>query len=714
MPTRGPVTTADAPPATVEDAAIGGADDTQAEDAAVDEAGADGPPSEGRPPRPADAIFPVRRRRMVLESLLALGVPWLWAVWNYRLWSISPRVPLNSEGDARLITNLVKNIADQGWWTTNPDLGFPVGQQLYDFPHGGETWQMVIIRVLTLFTKDPGLLMNLYFFGGIGVAALATYLALRHLRFGVGFALIASTTITWLPFRLGHSQWHLFRTSFWWVPLSIVVILWTLHWRERLLVDPDPEPVEGGGRRAWGARLVWTVRHNLRWKRVLGFGLMVLVLGMSETMTTSFTLTLLAVTGLLAAGRRRELSTLLVHGLVIVALVAVFFVGMASTLRFVAANGTNPDAGRRVVVEQELYGLKLSNMLLPDPSHRDGLGSWAQEVRSTTRIPSEGGQSIGLLGAAGFIGATIHVLLRGWGARGRELRPPWDREALRSSVSLIAVLGFLIATVSGGAIFLSLAGFSQVRVWNRMSLLIAFCSLAFALTWFERGWAWVQARTARPPTAAGRDLTRAAVGVVVVTAILAFQLWDGAFVQFRPKNGQFGLDYDRLDVRWRQDADFAAALDEAMPDGSAVFQFPIVRFPEAPPPGDMHDYDHLRAWAHLPPGRLQWSYGATKGRPDGDWQLILREDYSEVASLPWLVGLGFDAIWVDTFGYEDRGARVLEELGEELDVEPIVDAEQRIFFFDMRPYAERLAEEGRTREVLAAEAQERLRVAPGD
>lgn len=653
-----------------------------------------------------DRLFPVRWWRLGLEALVALGVPWLWAVFNYRLWDFSPRVPINASDDARLITNLVKNTADQGWWTTNPDLGYPVGQQLYDFPHGGETWQLVIIRVLSLFTKSPGLIMNLYFFIGIGVAALAAYLALRHLRFGVGPALVASTALTWLPFRLGHSQWHLFRTSFWWVPLAIVVVLWVIHWRERFLVDADPPPRDG-----WRSTLTWTIRHNLRVRRVLLFALMVLVLGMSETMTTSFTMVLLAVTGLLGALRRREPVTLLVHGLAIGAIAAVFFVGMAPTLRFIATHGTNGDAGRREVVEQELYGLKLSDMLLPDPSHRDlmgiALGDWSREIRDNTKIPSEGGQSIGLLGAAGFVGAVIHVLTRGWGSRRRDLRPLHDRDSLRDDVSLVATVGFLVATVSGGAIFLSLLGFSQVRVWNRMSLLIGFCSLIFVLTWFEVGWARLRERITAPPA-------RALVGTAVVGVLIAFVLWDGSHVQFRPPGGRFGLDYERNAEQWVADADFAARIDEAMPDGSAIFQFPIIRFPEAPPPGQMKDYDHLRAWTHLPPGRLRWSYGAMKGRPDGDWQLKIREEIGEEGALPLLIGLGFDGVWVDTWGYDDYGLRVRTAFDELIEDDPILSADQRIRFYDLRPLRERLAEEGQSQEDLEAEALRQLGVTPGD
>ena len=63
--------------------------------------------------------------------------------------------------------------------------------------------------------------------------------------------LAGALALAWLPFRLGHGQYHLWRTSFWWVPLSIVVVLWTLHWRERFLIDPDP-----AGRDGWRATLL--------------------------------------------------------------------------------------------------------------------------------------------------------------------------------------------------------------------------------------------------------------------------------------------------------------------------------------------------------------------------------------------------------------------------------------------------------------------------
>lgn len=652
------------------------------------------------------ALFPVGRGRLALETLGAAVASWLWAVWTYRLWDISPHVPLHSVDDARLITNLVKNIADQGWWTTNPDLGYPIGQQLYDFPHGGETWQLLIVRVLALFTDSPGLLMNVYFFTGIGVTTAAAHVALRHLRFRAGTALVAALALAWLPFRLGHGQYHLWRTSFWWVPLSIVVVLWTLHWRERFLIDPSPP-----GHDRWRDALRWNLTHNLRRRRLAVFALMLVVLGGSETMTTAFTLTLLGLLGLVAAARRRDALTLLVHATVAAALALVFLIGLQSTLRFVAANGTNADAARRSPVEQELFGLKISELLLPDPSHRwSDLGEPIRRLRAESPVPSEGGQTIGLLGAAGFLGATVHALTRGWGHRRREDRPPHDRDALRDDLGLIVVTATLVATISGGAIFLSMAGFSQVRVWNRMSLLIGFCSLAFALTWLESGW-----RRLRPRLATGvrgRPSPRSAVGTALVLALVAGVLWDGSHVRFRREGETFGLDYRAKDAAWEAEAAFARTLDDALPDGTAVFQFPIVAFPEAHPPGRMVDYDHLRAWVHLPPGRLRWSYGAMRGRPDGDWQLKVRDEIGEAGSLPLLIGLGFRAVWVDTWGYDDDGARVRAELDAATGVEPLVSDEGRTLVYDLRPLADALAADGQGADELADEARRTLGLGP--
>lgn len=653
-------------------------------------------------------LFAERRTRIAVEAIVVTLGAWVWSLAVYRAWDMSPDVPFAEGSDGRLIANIVKNTADHGWWTTNPDLGYPLGQQLYDFPHGGETAQMLVLRTLTLFTDDPGLLINLYFFLGSGLAALASHLALRHLRFGMGTSFIGAMAMVVLPFRGAQGQHHLFRSSIWWVPLAIVVIVWVIHWRERFLIDSTAQ-----SRQSPMATATWTLRHNLRRRRLAGMATMVAVLGLAETMTTAFTLTLLALTGIVAAIRRRDVATLAVHGLAILALTVIFVLGLTSSLRFFAAHGRNTTAAARVPIEQEFYGLKISELLLPHAGHRSELlAGPAQSIREASRNRSEAGQAIGLLGTIGFLGAAGHVLTNGWGRRGHDAKSIHDRPALRSDAGFLVVTATLMATISGGAIILSVLGLTQVRVWNRMSPLIGFCAVVFTLTLLEQGWAWVSRRTGAA-TSPRLERGRSGLAVLLVSVLLATVIWDGYHVRFADAETGRGVDRPATEAAWAADRAFARAIDDAMPDGSAVFQFPIVRFPEAPPPGRMVDYDHLRPFIHLPPGRLRWSYGAMKGRPDGDWQLIVRERMTEVEALPYLLGLGFDALWVDTWGYDDDGARLRVQLDEATETEPLVSAGGRWLFYDLRPLRSSLISAGTTIEQLEAAAQALLHVPPG-
>ena len=124
-----------------------------------------------------------------------------------------------------------------------------------------------------------------------------------------------------------------------------------------------------------------------------------------------------------------------------------------------------------------------------------------------------------------------------------------------------------------------------------------------------------------------------------------------------------------------------------MPDGSSILQLPIIEFPEAQPVGKMLDYDHLRAYL-ADDGSLQWSYGSIKGRPDAAWQTKLRDEIGPIGALPALLGLGFDGIWIDTYGYvgkEDEIDQIIESVG----VEPLVSSDGRFIFLDLRDFARR-------------------------
>ena len=640
----------------------------------------------GRRDAPIDRVFPVRPLRAGLEALSVAIGGWVWAAVLYRIWDANLRVPLYQDrSDARLIANLVKNTIDEGWYQTNPHLGAPFGQELYDFPHGGETWQLGIIKFLSLFIKDYGLLMNVYYLAGFGLTAGVTYLVLRHLRFSYWAAAVFSLVYTFLPFHFHHEQSHMFRSSYWYAPIACLVLLWAMQWRERFLVDPNPP----SGPSRWNS-LVWNLRHNLRRRRVLAVVAMCVLLAGTETMTTSFTMVLLALTGLIGALRHREPARLLVNGALIGVLAVTFLVLLYPTLNYVRTYGQNDLAARRQVTEQERYGLKISRMVLPDPRHRNHtLADLGRRAQENSPVPSEGGQALTILGTIGFLGLLYRLVTSGWGHQREdsryELLSVHDRSSVLDNGALVTFLATVLGTIGGFAVVISLAGFSQIRVWNRVVLMIAFFAFAFSADLLDR----IIDRVRGVLTWPGPFV------LVLAVAVGAFGLWDAGTPGHR--------DLAALERDFTSDKEFVEAIERTVPDGTKVFQLPIVAFPEEPPYGNMLDYDLLRPFLQSD-GSTDWSYGKVKGRPNADWQWMkVRDTVGIPEALPALVGLGFRGLSVDLDGYLDKGPELQETLRQELGVDPIVSPNGRMLFYDMRAYADSLDQTPEELEQLARE-----------
>lgn len=616
-------------------------------------------------------------KRLAIETgLVAIGA-WAWAAVLLRAWDMPWRLPIDTRSDATLISMMVKNIEEQGWYYSQPRLGAPFGQQFYDFPHGGETIQLFAMKLLVMLVGDWGLAINVYFFLGFGVLAAVTFLVLRHLRFSPVPAGIAALVFTFLPYHFTHGQMHLWRSTFYSAPLAVLLLVWATQWRERFLVDPLRT---GPG----------TLRGNLRWPRVAAAAAICVVVGGTETMTTGFTMTLLASGALVGAIRWREPQRFLVAFAMVAVMGATFLVLSAPTLNFYRAYGTNDVAARRLVTESELYGIKISRLITPQGGHRNQiLSDIGSEAQKDSFVRSEGGQALGILGTAGFLGALYGAFAGRWRQRRPDDRPPWDRSSLSEQATTFTLLALLFGVIAGFAIILSMIGFSQIRVWNRIMLIIAFFAMVVVLLWFEKLEARIRSRRANPKP----------VLAALAVAVLAFGLWDGIPVQRQP--------FEEIVARHASDREFVAQIEATLPAGAGVFQLPILPFPEHEPPGRMLDYDHLRAFL-ADNGKLEWSYGSIKGRPNADWQIVLRDQVGPVGAIPALLGLGFQGFWIDTWGYTDGGAEI-DQIIEAVGVEPLVSPDGRFLFLDLRPYRDRL---GLSDEVLRQSAIDLLGVEP--
>ena len=131
---------------------------------------------------------------------------------------------------------------------------------------------------------------------------------------------------------------------------------------------------------------------------------------------------------------------------------------------------------------------------------------------------------------------------------------------------------------------------------------------------------------------------------------------------------------------------FIQQIEEKVPPYAMVFQLPYSIYPE---PGKIYK---MKARAHLKPYQfsetIRWSYGVVKGRPGDIW-------YKNTSSLPTeemiktITKIGFEGVYVDTYGYEDSGEKILFELQDILGNSFITTPNKRFYFFDLTEYKER-------------------------
>ena len=630
------------------------------------------------PPRPAHGRRVVRPEprllRILGESLPFAAISVLIAAVIYRVWDQDWSVPFTGAGtDTTFIAGMVKPIQDHGWYLHNVNLNAPFGQQFYDYPSAGENLQLGILRIISLFTHGPYQTINVYYLAGFGVLTMVTFAVVRTLRFGVITSGGVALLYTFLQYHFAHMEQHLYRSTYLSAPLAALLLLWALSWRQSFLIDPEG-PV-------WGWR---ELLGNLRRKRVASALALCAVVATFETMTLAFFLTVLALVSVLAAARRRDWGHLGVFGVAVATCALSFGLAMAPTLRFWSSNGTNTNTGRRVPTEQEAFGLQISQLLLPAPHHNvKALRGAQQKVREGSKITGEAGEELGFIGAAGFL------VLLGWGLthgiRGRDDRPLTDRGALLDHGALCTLVALPVATVSGFALLLSAAGFAQVRVWNRIVVLIAFFSLLVVAMGFE--WLLDRWRTTLPRLGA--------IGLVGVLTLAGI--------------------YDTSGVNWTiygQPANipelnaFVAGTEKALPDKAMIFQFPVIQFPEFPAPGSTQHYDQLLPYLRAT-GDLRWSAGGMRGRFNADWQLNVYLK-GATASLAGLAGLGFDAVSIDTHAYTPEGGpQIAAEITEALGPPIVRSTSGRWQLWDLRGYGKRAG-------LTPAQLREAARVLAGD
>lgn len=577
-----------------------------------------------------DPATPVRRR-VVVEGAWALGTALLALVvgaLSLRLWEWVPGTPFGLERDATQISMALKGIFEHGWSRENPDVGFPFGQNGAWFPELNVI-HVAIVHAIGAFSADPFTPGVLYFVATFPLTGITGYLLARSQGLSRYAGLVLGVLVANAP---GHQERfsHLYLAAYWVVPVCLWLVLEVARGRSLLSRGGD-------GRARWrGGRTLLTLTA-------------VVLVGLSGVYYVAFTLVLLLVVTVVrrVVGAPRDL----VPGLGVMgglgAVIAVPLVLARLGTRGDLVTGQVP--AQRSFVESETFAGKLMDLALPWPGHRSDLLEFVTfGYRATTRATVEV-SALGVVGLAGFValaGCAIVALVGG-----RPLRGDLGRW---SGLTIVATAFY---TVGGLGSFVAFFFTGQVRTWSRMSLFI----LVFALL------------------AVGHWLTRLERrrGTVVAGALAAVLLLVGCLDQTNPDRAP---DHRALRAQLVDLTRYTAELEAATEPGCAVFQVPVLPYPESEEPHGLKTYDQFLPY--LTDADLRYSFGAMRGTARADWQQAV-ETQDVTALAQGLVASGFCALEVATAAFEDP-AQVLTSLEATLG-EPVAStADGRFVAFDLR------------------------------
>jgi len=366
----------------------------------------------------------------------------------------------------------------------------------------------------------------------------------------------------------------------------------------------------------------------------------------------------------------------LIEGSIVVGLIVSFLLlSSLPNLMYEFENGPNNNVARRAVVESEVLGLRLIQMVFPAPGHQvDAIADFAENYwfgdgKDLAKSEGSPSQSLGLIATLGFAWLLL-VALAGC------LSPRWQIGRLEHrQLATVTVIAFLIGTVSGISLVFAYLVSPQIRSWNRISIFIAFFAIVAIALLLDALQERIRVRRGGPVL----------VGILL-SSVLLIGLYDQSNNGFDQANNGYVPDYSAAKDEYSNDAAFVSAIDDELPSQAQVFQLPYVPFPDHPPvtySEEMKNYELLRPYFHG--SDLRWSYGAVRGRPDADWQADLADKPTEDL-VDTIIAKGFDGLYIERKGYPDRAAELEGELGELLEVEPVVSPDGHKSFFSLLPY----------------------------
>ena len=381
-----------------------------------------------------------------------------------------------------------------------------------------------------------------------------------------------------------------------------------------------------------GLLSIWMIGGSnvIRWKDKRGAFVLIssALVGFGNPYYIGMYLQLLGLAWLYRLFKDRQKENLVLGALATGVTIGAFLLMNAGVFAFKAKNGAGTEAVVRHYYQAEQFALKPMDLLMPPSTHQVApLRKLGEMYASTNKV--EGELFSPYLGwvALASLGWMVFELFQ------RRFR----RSGMKVPTHALQVWWVLVYSVVGGLnTMMALGGMQLLRASNRMSLFIFMIALFFCASKMS---VW------------SREKSRKQVMTSAMVILLI-----GIIDQVPRKQPEAA---EHAAAMMAMDEEFYTAVEEALGGDGALFQLPVVGFPETRPPHLMTDYEHLRPYLHT--SGLRFSFGSHKGRERDFWQESITRGAPNIM-VAELETMGFKGILLNRRGYSDGGQTVLNAL----------------------------------------------------
>jgi phosphoglycerol transferase len=536
-------------------------------------------------------------------------------------------VPYGYKGDG-LFTLWGAQRLIEGWLFDNPRSGYPFGSNFLDYP-GSDFGNNFFIKFLGWIGASSEAALNLYFLLGFSFNFIFAYLGLRFFGISIALSMAGAFVFDYLPFhflRLGHLYytWYFVVPIFFWLGLT-----------------------------CFESAKLWTVRR-LTPRKIFFFVLGLIFLASFGVYYALFGVIILSISGVFGSIAYKSKWPVLCAAFFAGVISFGVFLNISPNIAHRATHGANPEVAKRSPVESEIYGLRLTQLLLPQPKHRSKrLSAIANSYNQTHPLVNENATSaLGIIGSFGLFALFVVLVFR---MAGRKV------DVRLSMLALLVLVLFMFGTIGGfGSLFANLVS-PSMRGWNRISVFIGFGAIAGLLLMMQ-----LMVEQYLSP-----EKRKWALPLLAILLML-LAIYDQTMPACIACREQVKKEFDH-------DHAFIQAIEKQLPPGAAVYQLPYFPFPETPPLHNLQDYDLTVGFVHSQ--NLRWSYGGMKGRP-GDlfFRGLAQEPIEQQINV--IKRLGFSGIYIDRRGYVDNGVALIAQFSSLMGHGPSIEhVDGRMVFF---------------------------------